>query len=85
MCAGAPYLESGVLDEPTSTKEQAMIYHPDLIHQLVTYHQQQALADAEHYRRVRECRAASKPTIASPRRRLSLRLPRLLSAHPRTT
>lgn len=61
-----------------------MINHPDLTRQLATTHQQQLLADAEHYRRVRECRAASRRTARGPRRRLSLRFPHLVRARRRT-
>ena len=84
MRDGVPYSESGLLDEPTATKEPAMNNHPDLTRQLVTTHQQDLLADAERHRRMRECRAASKRTTSRPLRRLSLRFPRLAGANPRT-
>jgi hypothetical protein len=84
MCGGAPYSEPGFLDEPTSTKEPAMINHPNITRQLVTTHQQDLLADADRHRRVRECRTASRRTADGPRRRLSPGVPRLVWANPRT-
>jgi hypothetical protein len=61
-----------------------MINHPDITRQLVTTRQQDLLADAQRRRRERECRVAPKRTARSPRRRLSLRLPRLVGLNPRT-
>lgn len=61
-----------------------MINHPHLTRQLVTSHHEDLLADADRHRRVRECRAASRRTARGPRRRLTLRFPRLARAHPRT-